>query len=820
MKITHIHRRPLIVTGVLLFTLIFLAILLPIPSQILMGGTEHPVRILDRHGALLYEYRNGAPGTKEWLPIAEIPSSAIRAVIDTEDRTFYSHHGVSLQGTIRAFYQNIISGHIVSGGSTITQQLVRVRGRARGRSVWRKLLESYYALKLEQQMSKEEILDAYLNSAYFGHAAYGIQAASTTYFGKSVHELSLSEISLLIGLLQSPSGYDPFQNLPLARQRQKTVLDAMVTQGDITQEQKDEAVAAEIHLTTDRVSIEAPHFVFWILSRQDLPEDATEIRTTLDLDLQHQAERAVENHLKTLQDKNVTSAAVVVLDAINGDVLAMVGSADYFDEKHDGAVNVALASRQPGSAIKPFTYALAFAKGETAASTVGDVETQFLTQEGNPYIPRNYDYDEHGLVRYRDALANSYNIASVKVLEKVGVGPLLQFLRSAGISTLTQPPEHYGLALTLGDAEVTLLELTRDFGMFARGGRTLHERNLLTDAVMPGTPIISSSIAWLISDILSDDQARLPQFGSDSALNFDFPVAVKTGTTRNSRDNWTVGYTPTRVVGVWVGNADNSPMKGTSGVTGAGPIFHDVMESAMSAVIPSSSLRSNERIEGRQSDDEWPDRPSNIIDLSVCAHSGKLPTPACPQIIQEHFIAGTEPKEKDSMFQKIAIDSRNGLRAGESCPKQYVIDQTFAVFPPEVQRWARENGWKEPPTGFSSLCGAVIPPAHRSLSEGGSSSTRSGERIEEWLTITRPAGGDEFLLDPMVPDKNEKIVFEASASPDIKEVEWWVDKKRIGTGTSPEYRIEWSPVIGKWTVEARAGKKNQIIHIAVQKQNH
>lgn len=771
--------------------LIVLAIILvPLP-QYLTEPSTHPLRILDRNEALLYEVRRGASGSQDWLPYRQIPGLAVNAVIDTEDRTFAEHHGVSIRGTLRALYQNVTSGRVISGGSTITQQLIRIR-RQSSRSLFSKILETYFAIRLEERMTKEEILEAYLNSAYFGHQAYGLQAAAKTYFGKAAHELSLSETSLLIGLLQSPSGYDPFQNFQKARERQKTVLEAMRSQGHITEDQQQEAEKSEIQLAPDRTEIEAPHFVFWVLNR-DIPDDVTEIRTTLDLGLQHQAERAVSNQLEALQHSNVTSAAVVILDAQNGDILAMVGSADYFEEKHDGAVNVAISPRQPGSAIKPFTYALALAKGDTAATTVADVEAQFLTQEGNPYVPRNYDYEEHGLVRYREALANSYNISAVKILERVGVSSLLQLLRSAGVTSMRESPQHYGLALTLGDAEISLLELTRAFAIFPRGGRTLTERSFLSDNPDSGRSVLNPQVAWLISDILSDDNARLQQFGDQSALNFDFPVAVKTGTTRNSRDNWTIGYTPERVVGVWVGNADNSPMQGTSGVTGAGPIFHDVMLEAMKPSVP---------LRGRY-DPEWPGRPPGIVDRDVCALSGKLPTPDCPSIIREKFIAGTEPQTSDDMFKKVQIDIRNGMRANDSCPKQHVREQTFAVFPPEVQRWSREHGWKEPPTNYSPLCG---PSDYSTISTSGS-----------WLMITRPADHDEFQLDPLVPNKNEKIVFEANASPEIKIVEWFVDGVSVGTGKAPDFRLELEPRVGEWRIEAKSLSLRKWLQIVVLK---
>ena len=305
---------------------------------------------------------------------------------------------------------------------------------------------------------------------------------------KDHRELSLGEIALLIGVIQSPVALDPFENLDGALARRKIVLNAMEDTGKASKEDTHRASEETVRITPDRVAIEAPHFSLWVLGAGDA-QPGTALRTTLDLDLQHEIEAIVARKLEELKEKNATSAAVVVLDAHNGDILAMVGSANYFDTEHDGAVNVALSARQPGSSLKPFTYALAMTRGATAATTVADTEVQLLTEEGNPYTPRNYDYDLHGLVRYREALANSYNIAAVKVLEKLGVQPLLEFLRAAGITTLTKEPEFYGLALTLGSGEVRLLELAEAYGIFARGGTTLHARALLDEPVQQSDEI-------------------------------------------------------------------------------------------------------------------------------------------------------------------------------------------------------------------------------------------------------------------------------------------------------------------------------------------
>ncbi|MDD5623602.1 MAG: penicillin-binding protein 1C [Candidatus Peribacteraceae bacterium] len=763
----------------------------PVPEELVHPPAKDAVRILDREGTLLYEARLPGYGSQRWIALEQMPPAFLSSVIAIEDRGFLTHPGISAKGITRALIQNLSAGRIVSGGSTITQQLVRSRLQPKKRNFLYKVREAILALKIERALSKEQILESYLNTAYFGHQAYGIAAAAKTYFEKSPQELSSAECAFLAGLLQSPSALDPFEHYTKAKERQQRVLDALEETEGLPDSAIEEARMEPISLASGAVDIRAPHFVMWLL--QNRPEAFThtrEVRTTLDLALQQEIERIVALRLKDLAEKNVTSAAVVVLDAHTGDILAMVGSADYFDVEHDGAVNVALASRQPGSALKPFTYALALARGDTAATTIADVETQFFTEEGNPYVPRNYDYGYHGLVRYREALANSYNIAAVKVLERVGVARLLGFLRSAGITTLTESPEHYGLALTLGDGEVKLLELLQAYGIFPRGGKTMTPRPLLSDPAAEGKQILDPKVAWLVTDILSDATARLPEFGETNALTFDFPAAAKTGTTRNSRDNWTLGYTPDVLVGVWVGNADNSPMRDTSGVTGAGPIFHDAMLAATRNNPPKKFVR-----------------PAGITDRTICRLSGKLPTPLCPHTMEEKFAAGTEPTEQDDLFRSFSIDRRNGLLANNYCDQTFVEQKGFAVFPMELQKWSRENGWPAPPSQESPLC----------RSPSGPPEPTPASKASSWLEITRPQPNDSFQLDPLIPDAQEHIIFEARASGDITSVTWYVDGTKVGTGNAPDFRFAWKPRVGTFTAEARSGTAVAEQHFEVAK---
>lgn len=772
------HARILIgIFGVVVLGVFFW----PLPHEF-SRLSNHSLRLTDRNGALLYDVRS--EGVSNEVLLSSLPEDFTNAIIATEDRTFYLHAGLSIRGILRAAWHDIQAGSIVEGGSTITQQLVRIALRPKRRGIAYKLREALLAIKIDLFWSKDQILEAYINSAYFGHQSYGISAAARTYFDKSPISLSIAESALLAGLVNAPTSLNPFKDTKAALTRRNLVLRAMRETKKITSDEYEAAVEEPVKLSHGKVPIQAPHFVFWVLSQYpDSSSEGDDIQTTLDVSLQHEVEDIVHRQIEVLEDQNVTSAAVVVMDAHTGDVLVMVGSNDYFDDEHDGAVNVATSLRQPGSALKPFTYALALKSGMTAATTISDTEVRYFTQDGNPYTPRNYDYLEHGLVRLREALANSYNIAAVRVLEKVGVEKLLVFLKQAGISSLNESPEHYGLALTLGDSEVRLLDLVAAYGIFPRGGKTLHPRSLLREKVIEGTKVISPQVAWIISDILSDNDARRAEFGERNSLSFPFPVAAKTGTTRNSRDNWTIGYTPEYLVGVWVGNANNTPMIGTSGVTGAGPIFYQVVK-AVSKTGNHPTFT----------------RPEGIEQAEICRLSGKLPTDLCQERMTEYFVSGTAPREFDDIYKELAIDTRNQLLASTNCPENVMQKQLFTVFPKETENWARENGWNVPPPLFSPLC------------EDTSSHSQQND-----LEITHPLDNASFYLDPLIPDDKEQIIFEALSSKPLPSISWYVDGEFIGEGKSPNFRLRWTPIVGEHSIRAGSGADAQAVKIEIKR---
>jgi penicillin-binding protein 1C len=647
-------------------------------------------QILDRKGRLLYEIfdpRSNDAGRHTPVPLARMSRWLPAAVIAVEDASFYDNPGVDLLGIARALWINLLGGEALAGGSTITQQLARMLllepEERQQRTVLRKLRESLLAWRIAMRYSKDEVLTLYLNEAYFGNLSYGVEAAARAYFGRSAAELNLAEAALLAGLPQSPAAYDPFNDLPLALRRQRIVLDLMRKTGVISEDERIAALATPIALAPSPHPIRAPHFVSYVrrelelrFGSEQLVRGGLIVTTTLDLSANEAAQEIVRTQLEQLgranadmPDHNAANAAVIVLDARSGAIRVMLGSPDYFDSAISGAVNASVALRQPGSAFKPLTYAAALSRPQrfTAATPLIDVRRAFDTREGLPYVPVNYDRRHHGVLNVRSALATSNNVAAVTLLDELGLPPVLSLAGELGIRTLTRPTD-YGLALTLGGGEVRLLELSAAYGAFARGGarldpyaissvrdrsgRLLFERE--SDATIQ---VLDPRVAWLISDILSDNDARAPAFGQNSVLHLPWPAAVKTGTTQDFRDNWAIGYSSEAIAGVWVGNASGAPMQGVTGLTGAGPIWRGIML----------------LIHGERTPQLLP-QPAGLARARVCTLSGMLPSPACMLTRDEWFIDGSAPTDQDTWHR---------------------LDNGRIVFdlPAEVRPWAKAQGW-------------------------------------------------------------------------------------------------------------------------------
>jgi len=767
---------------------------LPEPEQIEAAEENfETTKIYDRTGqTLLYEVIDPRAGDRTWVTLTQIPEDFICATVAIEDRTFWENPGINPRGIARAFWADI-RGQQIQGGSSITQQLIKnivIEPERRYVSPegpkWkdyeRKITEVLLAYRISQKYGKEQILEWYLNTNFYGNLAYGIEAAARVYFGKSVSDLTLAESATLAAIPQFPA-MNPFDNPEKARERQHLVLDAMVRQGCITPE---EAVAAKYepwHLATftERFDILAPHFSIYVRKQlEDMfgPEivyrGGLRVYTTLDLDLQEQArcvarahvrrlsgeeeaaviQEAIENGCSAAQflpplrsydvgrDRHVTNSAVVVMRPATGEILGMVGSLDYWDTSIDGHYNVAVDGlRQPGSSFKPFTYVTLLSQGYNAAHMFLDVRTAFQQPTGTPYVPENYDREYHGPQRLRLALARSYNIPAVAALQLAGVDNVIRTAHRMGINTLNRGLDYYGLSLTLGGGEVRLLDMVYAFSVFANGGKMYgapvpedqrrtgfrelnpvailrvedRDGNVLYEYDRPESrDILSPQLAYLMNSILSDRRSRWAAFGHPNPLELsdDRPAAAKTGTTDDFRDAWTIGYTPQLAAGVWVGNSDNSEMKYVSGVKGAAPIWHAVMEYALQGeqIVPFA-------------------RPDGLIERRVCAVSGLLPTEHCPTV-NELFIPGTEPTEHCHIHQVFRVNRETGRLCTVYTPPELCEERVYEVYPPEAADWLaslpEDKRPATPPIEYDTIYGpsrsdadvAIISPAPYSYIRG------------------------------------------------------------------------------------------------------
>lgn len=568
---------------------------LPHPQELTSRPIPQTTKIFDRHGTLLYEIY--ASQNRTVVPLSQIPLDLQHATLAIEDKNFYHHPGFDIQGIIRAAKENS-SGKIVQGGSTITQQLIKSSMLTPEQTIERKIREVVLAFWAERIYSKDEILEMYFNQIPYGGTAWGVEAASEVYFNKNVRELNLPESAFLAGITQAPTAYSPYGTHPtLWKKRQKEVLSHMVEMGFITQKEADKAAATKLTFATPQVPFHAPHFVSYIkdllVQKYGLAmveKGGLQVITSLDLSLQEQAEDIVADEVAMANYLNLTNGAALITDPQNGDILAMVGSHDYNDPR-EGKYNLTTALRQPGSTVKVITYTAALENGYTAASILDDSPVTFVNAGSPPYQPVNYDGKFRGKVPIRIALSNSLNIPAVKLLNQIGVPTMVEMGRSMGISHWNDDLSTYGLSTTLGGSEATMIDMATVNGTLANGGRRVDLNPIVKittgkgeilerKTFRKGVQVVDPGVAFIISDILADNNARSLEFGPNSPLSIPgHRVSVKTGTSDNKRDNWTIGYTPDYVVTVWVGNNDNSPMSQTlaSGITGAAPIWHRIM---------------------------------------------------------------------------------------------------------------------------------------------------------------------------------------------------------------------------------------------------
>ncbi len=680
---------------------------LPSPAKLAQYNIPISTKIYDRSGKLLFDIfadQNRTP-----VPLSEIPKNLQEATISIEDKNFYQHQGVNIVGGIlRALAADITRGQL-QGGSTITQQLVKSALLSPERTIIRKIKEIILAFWVEALYPKDKILELYLNQVPYGGTAWGVESASEQYFGKKVEDLTLAEAALLAGLPQAPTLYSPFGAHPLlAVSRQKEVLKRMVEDKYISKEQADQAASQPL-VFKNETGIKAPHFVMYV--KEQLVQQYGEalvakgglkVTTTLDLDLEEYAQATVAAEVAKLKNYQVSNGAALITKPATGEILAMVGSVDYFASP-SGNYNVVTALRQPGSSIKPINYAIGLEKRiVTPATMFIDEPTCFGNIGKPPYCPVNYDGKFHGPVQLRMALGNSFNIPAVKMLYMNTVTDMVASASAFGITTF-KDPSHYGLSLTLGGGEIHMTDMATAFGVFANGGirhdlvsilkvvdktgKILSEykdpnldKDIPSQLLMNGPRVISTETAFLISHILLDNNARQEEFGPASELYIpNRAVSVKTGTTNDLRDNWTIGFTPQILVAAWVGNNDNSPMNPylVSGITGAAPIWHKLMVQAL-----------------KGKPDIWPKQPDGIVGAQVCSISGLLPPNPDPNAGDkgcstrfEYFIKGTIPTERENLKQTVVIDKDTGDLVEPNKPNANVEMQDHQVISDGISRW-------------------------------------------------------------------------------------------------------------------------------------
>ncbi len=659
------------------------------------------LRILDSRGQALRQEMSAAGFRETWVPLDQISSHLVGATLASEDSDFHDHNGVDWLAMGRAVWLNLKHRRFSFGGSTLTMQLVRLTLGTK-RTLPGKLHQILLSVDLEQKVTKEEILEQYLNRVYYGNGAWGAEQAARFYFDKRSLDLSLAEAATLAVIPRGPKRYDPFRHYERTEARRNRILDLMVKKGYIDDTTRSIAKRAPLRIGGNPENFRAPHFVQFVKTR--LPEEfskGAQVRTTLDYHLQQRLEIAVARHVDKLSWRNLTQASVVIIRNSDGAILAMVGSRDYADHEALGANNGATARLRPGSTLKPFVYATAIEAGDSAASIAYDV---ILPNDANQFYTK--DVRSHGFARYRESLAGSYNLSAVHTLQRVGIRAVLEKLRRAGLDTLSRPDEEYDWGLAIGHADVRLIDLTAAFSTFGRGGRPVVPRAIAratrvdgetySEEVSQRDPVFTREISYILFDILSDPDARRPMFGMSVPMNLPFKVALKTGTTKAYTDVWALGTTREYTVGVWGGNFKGEPTHRVKSVQGATPL----LRAAFVAIA------------ARYGDPTAPKRPGAVVSANICPLSGKAPGPNCGHVKKELFVRGNTPKESCDWHQSV-------------CGAPAVI------YPKELRSWTRFFDRTE----------------HRTCIED------SGE---PQLRIVAPVEGAHFVLEPHRPARLQK----------------------------------------------------------------
>ena len=756
----------------------------PLPAGLLDEPAHPSTEVVDRNGTPLHEALSSDETRSMRLTAATLPPALVSATLAAEDRRFRDHIGIDPIAMLRALKANVEAMAVVEGGSTISQQIAKLllnrRDPARSRGVVAKVREAVIALRLEHRFTKGDLLAMYLNLAPYGNQYVGAERASRGYFGVPAALATPAQAAFLAGLPQRPSGFNPYRYRDAAIRRQRTVLRRMASDEALTSAALREALDERVSFARRDPQFIAPHFVEMVLEAAG-PSRPPRIVTTLDAPLQADISGIVESHRELLRKHGANHVAIVVLDNTRGEWLAWEGSGDYRNAAQ-GTINGPATPRQPGSALKPFTYALAFEHGFTPASVLADVPSSFPTAEaGIVYTPRNYDGRYRGPLLARRALAGSENVPAVVLASEMGVPTLRRFFEEAGLTTFDKTGAHYGLGITLGNAEVRLDQLVAAYAAFARNGRWLAPTFIPRPAgeAPPARQLVSPRSAFWITDILSDAEAREYIFGRGGSLDLPFPVAVKTGTSQAYHDNWTIGYSRSVTVGVWVGNFDRTPLRNSSGVTGAGPIFHAVMLAAERRVNGPTTTFSHEPVATP---------PTTTVRREICALSGATANAWCP-LRRREWVAAETPSLP--------------------CSWHHLSDGLLLTFfPAEYRQWARAEGLEEPGTGHrgpgagdrASGIGDREPGAGDRELGVGVRAPGTGSRTAA-LTIVSPPSGATYLIDPTLRREFQTVPLRA-VSAASGEIQWSVSGRVIGSA-SADQALEWALVSGQHRIVAR-----------------
>ena len=736
----------------------------PFSKEELQKNESRVLKIYDRNNILLANLFPEYGGFYKEVEYSDLPQNLIEAIISAEDKNFFSHKGIDYKAILRAFISNLLNKKIVSGGSTITQQLSKSIIN-RERNYINKFYESLDSIRLEKNLTKEEILTEYLNRIFFGNNCYGIGAAAELYFKKEVKDLNINESVILASIIKSGTKFNPYKYKEKLNSRKKYVLYQMKNNNYIKEEEYNNHINENttIYKNKGKYTFKAPHFVMYIKDSLDKLKysNITEVKTTLDYKMQKEASLVISNASQSLHSFNVRNISCVILNAKTGEVLSMIGSMDYFDKETDGSVNGAIALRQPGSALKPFLYAYLFDKGESPASVIGDIKT-YINSPGGDYIPENFDRKYRGPVTIRDALANSLNIPAVRWLSKYSLKDFQNILLKSGLRSIDKNPDYYGYSLVLGSAEVRLIDLSSAYTIFPNSGIFINHYSAVSLKKENGDifyfpkksythkRVISEESAYLINKILSDKNARMGSFRSYRGLVYPFSIAIKTGTSKGSRDAWAIGYTKDYIAGLWLGDFKGSEMINITGGNGAVPILYDLF----------SMLNKS------QKETQW-HKPKDIIEREICLISGKLRGEFCKETRLEEFSIFNVPKEECDVHNLYIKRNPNGS----------IDKKVFLNLPSEYNDWIKERQIEKP---NSEWIKAENTYAYNNLNQiNNFNSINNQNKINERISITSPTDNSVYKIDSTLPLEYQNIFISSYIPKNIIEANLYCNEEII-----------------------------------------